>query len=160
METIKQSNLIKETLDLREWWKHIKKDDVEHMINGKEKWKFWWFSDNKNRINTLENWKLKSYKTNETEILLNEKYEKAPKVKQKTKSEVLKDLFLSPDNQVKCTADAYERAKYSDKKIFWFKSKWKHNNAIIVLDFSEWKKPKISRYPLNKYNLKMKAVKI
>jgi hypothetical protein len=43
--------------------------------------------------------------------------------------------------------------------MFWFISKGK-DKAVIVLDFSEWKKPKRTIYPLDKYNLKMKPVKV
>ena len=64
------------------------------------------------------------------------KYEKALETRHETKSEILKDLFLTQDNQVKCRAEAYEKAKISNKTIFWFISKGK-NKSVIVLDFSE-----------------------
>lgn len=146
-------------LDLRDWWKQIEQKNVEHLINKKDKWNYWWFSEDKKRITTLKDWKINNYKIDKTDILLDEKTEKVDEVKQETKSEVLMDLFLSPDNQVKCTADAYERARCSNKTTFWFISKGK-NKAVIVLDFSEWNKPKRTIYPLDKYNLKMKAIKI
>jgi hypothetical protein len=71
-------------------------------------------------------------------------------VKKEKQSELLTDLLLSPNCQVRDTLDAYEEAKYSDKTKFWFISKWE-DKFVIVLDFSKWKKPKISRYSLNKY---------
>jgi hypothetical protein len=50
--------------------------------------------------------------------------DKISNINQKTKSDVLMDLFLSPENRVKDTAEAYEKSKYSNKiPIFWFISK-------------------------------------
>ena len=159
MENIKETNSQTKTLDLREWWKQIGQKDIEKIINRKDKWSYWWFNKDKTWISTMENWKISNYKADEIEILLDEKGEKASGIRQETKSDVLMDLFLTPDNQVKCTADAYEKAKFSNKTTFWFISKGK-NKAVVVLDFSEWKKPKRKVYPLDKYNLKMKPVKV
>lgn len=159
MEKSRQLNITKKTLDLREWWKQIEQKDIERIINKKDKWNYWWFNKDKTWITTMKNWKVSNYKVNEVEILFNEKNEKVPEVTQETKSEVLMDLFLTPDNQVKCTAEAYEKARFSNKTMFWFISKGK-DKAVIVLDFSEWKKPKRTIYPLDKYNLKMKPVKV
>jgi len=165
MENIKQLDNTNKVLDLREWWKEIEEKDVEKIINKKDKWNYWWFNEDKKQISTLEGWKITSYKTDETEILFKISFmkdsDKISNINQETKSDVLMDLFLSPENRVKDTAEAYEKSRYSNKiPIFWFISKWKWNKAVIVLDFSEWKKPKRTVYPLNKYNLKMKAVKI
>ena len=91
---------------------------------------------------------------------MSEEPEKASDIKQETKSEVLMDLLLSPENKVKDTKDAYERAKRSDKTTFWFISKDKKNKAVIVLDFSKWSTPKRTVYPLKEYDLKMEAVKV
>ena len=154
MEVIKQKRL-----DLRKWWIQIKKQDVEQIVNNKDKWKYWWFRDNKHEITTLENGKLSHYKVDEIEVLFNQTPEKVSEVEQETKSEVLTDLFLSPENRVKDTAAAYQKAKYSDKTTFWFVSAWR-NKAIIMLDFSKWDKPKRTVYPLSKYNIKMKPVKV
>lgn len=159
MENIGQLDTIKKTLDLREWRKHIDKKDAEYIINNEDKWNYWWFNEGKTRITTLKEWKLTNYKTSETEILYVKTSDKNCDIEQKVKSEVLTDLFLSPDCKVRNTAEAYEKAKYSDKSIFWFISKGKWD-SVIVLDFSQWKKPKRTVYPLNKYNLKMKVIKI
>ena len=124
-------------------------------------WNYWWFNEDKTWITTLKNWEITHYRTNETEILLDKKDENSSDVKQEIKSEVLMDLFLNPENKVENTREAFEKAKYSNKTpIFWFVSKWKAKKAVIVLDFSKWKEPKETVYPLDKYNLKMKAVKI
>ena len=161
MKKITQPNTTKKALDLRKWWLQIEKKDVENIINSKDKWCYWWFSEDKKFVTTIKNWKITNYKVWEVEILSSGK----PKtniilrIKQKNKSELLTDLFLSPENRVGCSADAYEKAKSSDKTKFWFISKWK-NKAVIVLDFSKWKKPKITSYPLDKYNIKMKAVEV
>ena len=160
MENLKQINSWKKTLDLREWRKQIKQNDVERIVNEKDMWNYRWFSEDKKRISTLKGWKLNNYKSNEVEILFIEEIEKVSDVKQETKSETLTDLFLSPENKVKNTAEAYEKAKYSNKTpIFRFISKWT-KKAIIVLDFSKWKKPKRSVYPLDKYRAKMKVIEI
>ena len=161
MKNFKELDTNKRILDLREWWKQIKQSDVEKIMNKKDKWNYWWFSEDKKRITTLKDWKINNYKIDETDILFDEKTEDVDEVKQETKSEVLVDLFLNIENRVKDTAEAYEKARYSNKApIFWFISKWKWNKAVIVLDFSGWKNPKKTVYPLNKYNLKMKAVEI
>ena len=152
-------NNIKTTLDLREWRKQINKKDVESIINKKDKWNYWWFSEDKKFVTTIENWKITNYKVDETNILFIEKAKKIPDIKEEKKDEVLMDLFLSPDCKVNNTLDAYNKAKWSDKTTFWFISKGK-NRAVIVLDFSKWKKPIITSYPLDRYNLQMKAVKI
>ena len=149
----------KVVLHLREWREQIEQNDVEKIINKKDKWSYWRFNKDKTWITTMKNWKFSNYRVNEIEILLDEKHSKISEARQEAKSEVLMDLLLSPDNQVKCTADAYEKAKWSDKTKFWFISKWKRK-AVIVLDFSKWKKPKITSYPLDKYNLKMKTVEV
>ena len=154
MEIIKPKSL-----DLREWWKQIWINDIEKIINNKDMWKYRWFSKDKKWVNTIENWKINHYNTEETEIIFSESPEKIEDTKQKTKSEVLTDLFLSPANKVKDNADAYRQARYSDQTTFWFVSKWA-NKSIIVLDFSGWNKPKRIVYPLNKYNIKMKPVDI
>ena len=159
MDNLSQLNTPKKVLDLREWWNQIKQSDVVKIMNKKDKWNYWRFSEDKKRITTLKGWKVDNYKTNETEVLFDEKDEKIGDIKQETKSEVLMDLFLTPNNQVKCAADAYEKARLSNKTTFWFISKGK-NKAVIVLDFSEWKKPKITKYPLDKYRLKIKPVKV
>ena len=165
MESFSQLNTNKKTLDLREWWIQIEKEDVEHIVNNKGEWSYWRFSENKERITTLKAWKVNNYKINETEILLNKNKEKAPTiktikiVKKEKQSELLTDLLLSPNCQVRDTLDAYEKAKYSDKTKFWFISKWE-DKFVIVLDFSEWKRPKISRYSLNKYKIKLKTVEV
>ena len=149
------------SLDLRWCRKEINQKAVEHIINSKDMWNYWWFNEDKKWITTLKNWKITHYRTNEIDILLDEKDEDSGNVTQETKSEVLIDLFLSPENKVRNTMEAFEKAKYSNKTpIFWFISKWKARKAVIVLDFSKWKKPKETVYPLDKYNLKMKAVKI
>jgi RPA family protein len=70
----------------------------------------------------LDNGKLSHYKVDEIEVLFNQTPEKVSEVEQETKSEVLTDLFLSPENRVKDTAAAYQKAKYSDKTTFWFVS--------------------------------------
>lgn len=159
MDNLSQLNTPKKVLDLREWWNQIKQSDVVKIMNKKDKWNYWRFSEDKKRITTLKGWKVDNYKTSETEVLFDEKDEKIGDIKQETKSEVLMDLFLTPNNQVKCTADAYEKARLSNKTTFWFISKGK-NKSVIVLDFSEWKKPKITKYPLDKYRLKIKPVKV
>ena len=159
MNNPNQLNTPKKVLDLREWWKQIKQSDVEKIINKKDKWNYWRFSEDKKRITTLKGWKVDNYKANETEVLFDEKDKKSDDIKQETESEMLMDLFLTPDNQVKCTSDAYKKAKFSNKTTFWFISKGK-NKAVIVLDFSEWKKPKVTEYPLDKYRLKIKPVKV
>lgn len=159
MNDVDQLNTTWKLLDLREWWKQINKEDVEFIINNKDKWNYWWFSDDWLWITTLKNWNIVSYKANETDILLNDTSKSIHALEQKEKSEILTDLFLSPECRVKNTAEAYEKAAYSDKRIFWFISKWKEK-SVIVLDFSWWKKPKTTIYLLNKYNLKMKIVKI
>lgn len=79
--------------------------------------------------------------------------------KKEKQSELLTDLLLSPNCQVRDTLDAFEKAKYSDKTKFLFISKWE-DKFVIVLDFSEWKRPKISRYSLNKYKIKLKTVEV
>lgn len=159
MKNINQLNTAKKALDLREWWKQIDKKDAEHIINNKDMWNYWRFNEDKTRVTTLKGWNVVNYKFNETEIIFSENRGKNWDIKHEIKSEVLTDLFLSPDCKVGSTAEAYERARLSDKKVFWFISKgwWK---AVIVLDFSQWKKPKRTVYPLDKYNLKMKIVKI
>ena len=159
MENIKQSNSIKKTLDLREWWKQIKQKNVEKIINKKDKWKFWWFNEDKKRITTLRGWKVNNYKASEIEVLFVENTEKIDDIDQWTKSEILMDLLLSPDNQVKCTMDAYKKARFSNKTTFWFITKWQEK-AVVVMDFSQWKRPKVTKYPLDKYKLKMKPVNI
>lgn len=159
MEKSRKLDNDKKVLDLREWWKQIDKQDVERVMSKKNRWSYWRFSKDKTWVTTLHNWKITNYKANEVEVLFVGQAKKISNVKQEAKSEVLMDLLLSPDNQVKCTADAYEKARWSDKTNFWFISKWKRK-AVIVLDFSKWKKPKISSYPLDKYNLKMKAVEV
>ena len=159
IEHINESS--KNSLDLRTWWKQIEKDEIETIMNSKDNWSYWWFNEDKTWITTLKSWKITNYKVNETEILVDETCKIPSNFGEKTKSEVLIDLFLSPENKVKDARDAYEKARYSNKEIpvFWFTSKWK-DPAVIVLDFSQWKKPKITSYPLDKYNLKMKVVKI
>jgi len=162
MGDIEKDNKRKTTLDLREWWVHIEKKDVEHIVNNKDNWNYWWFSEDKKRITTLKGWKVENYKIDETEVLSNKKTEKAPTIKiikKEAQPELLTDLFLSPNCKVRDTLEAYEKARYSDKTKFWFISKWK-NKFIIVIDFSEWKKPKISRYSLNKYKIKLKPVEV
>ena len=159
MKNINQLNDNKKLLDLREWWKQINQKDVEHIMNKKDKWNYWWFSEDKKRITTLRGWKVDNYKANETEILFIEKTEKIDNIDQETKSEILMDLLLSPDNQVKCTSDAYEKARFSNKTTFWFITKWQ-KKAVVVMDFSQWKKTKVTKYPLDKYRLKMKPVKV
>jgi hypothetical protein len=159
MKNINQLKDNKKLLDLREWWKQINQKDVEHIMNKKDKWNYWWFSEDKKRITTLRGWKVDNYKANETEILFIEKTEKIDNIDQETKSEILMDLLLSPDNQVKCTADAYEKARFSNKTTFWFITKWQ-KKAVVVMDFSQWKKTKVTKYPLDKYRLKMKPVKV
>ena len=161
MENINQINSSKKTLDFRNWWKQITKASLEYIIDSKAKWNYWLFNEDKTRITTIENWKISNYKTSETEILLNEETKKFLNIKEGTESEALTDLFLSPETKVKDTSEAYEKAKYSNKTpIFWFITKGDHNKAVVVLDFSQWKKPKIKKYSLDKYNLKMKAIKI
>ena len=159
MKNINQLKDNKKLLDLREWWKQINQKDVEHIMNKKDKWNYWWFSEDKKRITTLRGWKVDNYKANETEILFIEKTEKIDNIDQETKSEILMDLLLSPDNQVKCTADAYEKARFSNKTTFWFITKWQ-KKAVVVMNFSQWKKPKVTKYPLDKYRLKIKPVKV
>jgi len=159
MENPSQLNTPKKVLDLREWWKQIKQSDVEKIMNKKDKWNYWRFSEDKKRITTLKGWKVDNHKVNETEVLFVENTEKINDIKQETKSEILMDLFLTPDNQVKCTADAYEKAKFSNKTKFWFISKG-INKAVIVMDFSQWGKPRVTKYPLDKYRLKMKPVNV
>ena len=156
MENPSQLNTPKTVLDLREWWKQIKQSDIEKIINKKDKWNYWRFSEDKKRITTLKGWKVDNHKANEIEVLFVENTEKINDIKQETKSEILMDLFLTPDNQVKCKADAYKKAKFSNKTTFWFIS----NKAVIVMNFSQWKKPKETEYPLDKYRLKMKPVKV
>ena len=159
MENPSLLNTPKNILDLREWWKQIKQSDVVKIMNKKDKWNYRRFSEDKKRITTLKGWKVDNYKANETKILFVENTENINDIKQETASEVLMDLFLTPDNQVKCTADAYEKAKFSNKTMFWFISKG-INKAVIVMDFSQWKKPRVTKYPLNKYRLKMKPVNV
>ena len=154
MEVIKQKSL-----DLRNWWKQIEQKDVEKIINSNDMWQYRWFSKDKKWINTIKNWKINHYNTEEIEIFFNKSQEKIEDTIQETKSEILTDLFLSPANRVKDTADAYQQAKYSDKTKFWFVSKWL-NKAVIVLDFSKWDKPKRTVYPFTKYNIKMRPVNI
>ena len=159
MEKFSQINTNKRLLNLRTWWIQIEKADVENIINKWDRWNYWRCDDT--YITTLQNWKLAHYKINETEVLTDEKNRRTPNIKtiKERQSELLTDLFLSPNNQVKCTSEAYEKAKYSDKTEFWFISKGK-NKAVVVLDFSKWKKPKISKYPLNKYKIKLKAIEV
>lgn len=151
----------KKILDLREGWIQIKQEDVEEIINNKDKWNYWRFNEDKTRITTLKSCNITNYEVNGTEILFGEISETPSDLKQNTKSKILMDLFLSPENKVRDTRDAYEKAKYSNKKtpVFWFISKWE-DKAVIVLDFSQWKEPKITSYPLDKYMLKMKVVNI
>ena len=151
----------KKILDLREGWIQIKQEDVEEIINNKDKWNYWRFNEDKTRITTLKSCNITNYEVNGTEILFGEISETPSDLKQNAKSKILMDLFLSPENKVRDTRDAYEKAKYSNKKtpVFWFISKWE-DKAVIVLDFSQWKEPKITSYPLDKYMLKMKVVNI
>lgn len=151
----------KKILDLREGWIQIKQEDVEEIINNKDKWNYWRFNEDKTRITTLKSCNITNYEVNGTEILFGEISETPSDLEQNTKSKILMDLFLSPENKVRDTRDAYEKAKYSNKKtpVFWFISKWE-DKAVIVLDFSQWKEPKITSYPLDKYMLKMKVVNI
>lgn len=159
MKNLNQLNTRKEILDLREWWEQIEQKDIEKIINNKDKWSYWWFNEDKTWVSTIKKWKVSNYRVNEIEILLNETSEKVSEIQQETKSEILTDLFLSPENRVKNTAAAYQRARYSDQRTFWFISAG-NNKAIIVLDFSKWGSPKRTVYPLSKYNIKMKPVKI
>ena len=160
MKNFKELDTNKRILDLREWWKQIKQSDVEKIMNKKDKWNYWWFSEDKKRITTLKGWKINNYKANETKVLFVENTEKIDDIKQESESEILINLYLSPNNKVKDSADAFERARLSNKTVFWFLSKWNWNESVIILDFSKWKNPKIKRYPLDKYNLKIKPVRI
>ncbi len=157
MEKSAQLNTNFKKLDLRDWW--IQVNNMEEITNIGNKWKYRWYNKDKTYITTIKNWIISNYKINETKIIFDEKIKKAENIKQKTKSETLIDLFLSPTDRAKDIVDAYEKAKQSDKSIFWFVSKWL-NKAIIVLDFSGWKKPKKTVYPLNKYNIKTKITNI
>lgn len=159
MINLDQLNTTWKMLDLREWWEKINREDVEFVINNRDKWNYWCFSEDKTWITTLRDWNVVNYKANETDILFNDTSKSIQDFEQKKKSEILTDLFLSPDCWVWNTAEAYEKAAYSDKKIFWFITRWKEK-SVIVLDFSWWKKPKTTIYPLNKYNLKMKVIRI
>jgi len=149
----------KEVLDLRWWWTQIDKKDVERIIRKKDKWNYWWFSEDQKRITTLKGWKVDNYKASDIELLLDKEVWEVSNIKQETESKILMDLFLTPDNQVKCTADAYEKARCSNKTMFWFITKWQ-KKAVVVMDFSQWKKPRVTKYPLDKYRLKIKPVKV
>ena len=145
-------------LDLRDWWEKCSIDDVELLINSKKKWKFWWYNQDNDWITTLNNWKIEHHLCSDFQVLLPEE-QGLDEIKNESQDEVCKTLLLSPSCKARDSKDAYERAKYSDKTVFWFESKWK-NKAIIVLDFTYWKKPRISRYPLKDYKIKMKTVSI
>ena len=161
MESIQQINKAQVQLDLTEdGWKHIDKNDVESIINKKDKWSFWWFNDDKTFVVTLRNGKVDNYKVSESEILFPEIEDEVDHVKEDVKSDILFSLELDPTAEVKDTRDAFEKAKWSDKKVFWFYSKWTHRKAVVVLDFSKGKKPKVVSYPLVTTNVKKKVVKV
>ena len=160
MESMQQINKSKAQLDLREWWKQIDKNDVEGVINKKVPWSFWWFSDDKSWVTTLENGVVKNYKVPESEILFPEIDEEVDQVKEEAKSDILFSLMLDPTGKVKDTRDAFEKAKWSDKKVFWFYSKWDYKKSIIVLDFSKGKKPIRKVYPLKNTKVTKIAVSV
>ena len=90
-------------------------------------------------------------------------------VEEQAGSELLQDLLLSPSDEIDYAQQALYRAKYDGQMISWLKPKGKGGNkidTIIVLDYTGvdlTKKnpiPKRTVYPLNKYNLKKKTVKI
>jgi hypothetical protein len=162
MKNLESWNIITRKLDLSEWWEQIKLSDVEFVIDNKDKWNYWWFNEDKTRLTTLKDWKISNYKLEDTEIVFNEDSKvEISHIKQDTNSKILLDLYLTPDNQVKCSKEAYEKAKYfSNKTMFWFVTKWK-NKAVKVYDFSDsLEKPEIKTYPLDEYKIKMTAVKI
>ena len=146
-------------LDLSEWWEQIKLSDVEFVIDNKDKWNYWWFNEDKTRLTTLKDWKISNYKVEDTEIVFDENSkEEVSHIKQDTNSKILLDLYLTPNNQVKNSREAYKKAKFlSNKTIFWFIE----NNDVKVYDFSNsLEKPEIKAYSLDEYKIKMAAVNI
>lgn len=145
-------------LDLREWWQHVSKKNVEHIINNKDMGSYWWFNEDKTIITTIKQWKITNYKVCETDIIFRKKTEIKSKITQAIWPELLEDLLLDPTCEVKSALEAREKVKISDNKKFWFKSK--DGKMVTTIDFSNWDKPKIRKYPLNKYDIKQKTIQI
>lgn len=155
---INNSNIIKEKLDLTNWWQEITIDEVENIINKKDKWAYYRLTKDGKWISTIKDLKVTNHRTWEVDIQYPENRE-IPKLKEEIKTEILTILELDPTRQAKGSMDAYERAKWSDEKVFWFYTKWK-NKAIMIVDYTDIKHPKRKSYPLDKYQVKYKTIKI
>lgn len=150
--SIEKRNIMVKTLDLREWWWELVDDisNVEEIINNHKKWSFYWFrtdKDGKEWIVTLKDWKSDQYKLSETDIFypLNTLEQQWIQISRRLSDTLGKNrIELDDTYKVHNIFEAMNRGKAWENEKFWFYNPEK--TKIIIVDFTNWKKPRISDY--------------
>lgn len=160
--SIEQRNVVKSTLDLREWWEMVKdSSEAQSRVLWWESWPFYWYDESKQWIVTLKDGQFVPYKLSETKVVLPDTDEAA--VKNGIGGRVLDTLKksrikLNYKNKVKDAAEAYKRVEAWEKGKFWFVSE--DGSAIRTLDFSGWEKPVMADYVVKETEITYDAMEL
>ena len=161
MTIINQREAMKAELDLSDWWEMVNdSNEAQYRILRWEKWPFYWFDDNEKWIITLKDGRFIPYEVSKTKIILPlEAGDMHKKIRKAVLNTLKKNkIKLNYNCKVKNSAEAFKRAEREKNKVFRFISDDK--TTIRVLDFTEWKIPRIIDYPTKETEIIYDAIEM